>query len=343
MNAVGDDELVGPGRDQFYLAAADRLARLPQVSAATVTGASRPLSGTNMANIRVPGHDSLPQLTGNTPAVHAVDERYLATVGLELQAGRWVRAEDVTGNAPVVVVNRALVDLVLGPDPLGSCVYLSAEGPCLQVVGVVATTKQTSPSEDPRPQLYIPIRQQEHYRANSVLVRVRPGTDGVVPAIRSTLLDAAPAGIRYIDVRPLAERLVPFLRPWRLGAHVFTAFGVLALLVAGIGLYSLLAYEVTRRRPEIGIRGALGATRRTIVRSVAGRSLALVGAGIGVGLVLTALIAPKAADLLSETSPRDPLTLGVVPGVLLLVALAAAAGPAIRAARVDPAEALRAE
>jgi predicted permease len=343
VDGKGADELEGPGRARLYRVAADRLGRLPGVASTAVLAASRPLSGTNLTEIRVPGRDSLPELAGNTPAVHAVDEDYLTTLGLELHAGRWIRSDDDAGSSPVVVVNRALADLVLGPAPLDACFYLSADGPCLQVVGVVATAKQASPSERARPQLYIPFRQQDRYPANSVLVRVRPGAEGVVSAIRSAFLEASPASIRYIDVRSLADRLVPFLRPWRLGANVFTAFGILALLVAGIGLYSLLAYEVTRRRPELGIRGALGASRRRIVRSVVGRSLATVGAGIAIGLGLTALIAPRAADLLYETSPWDPVTLVAVPLILLLVALAATALPAHRASRVHPAEALRAE
>jgi ABC-type antimicrobial peptide transport system permease subunit len=141
----------------------------------------------------------------------------------------------------------------------------------------------------------------------------------------------------------LAENLERQYRPWRIGASLFTAFGLLALLVAAIGMYSSIAYAVTQRSHELGVRMALGARAAEIGKLVIGSGLRIAGAGIALGIVVALALSRLIESLLYDTKARDPLVLGGVAAVLLLVAIVAAALPAWRAARLDPVRALRAE
>jgi len=135
--------------------------------------------------------------------------------------------------------------------------------------------------------------------------------------------------------------VAPRLRPWRLGATMFTVFGVLAVVLAAIGLYSVLAYDVAERRLELGVRSALGAATQRLALLVIGRGVRAVAAGTVLGVLISLALGPRIAALLFRTSPRDPFVFVGVAFVLLVVAVAATMVPAVRAARVDPMEALR--
>ncbi len=147
----------------------------------------------------------------------------------------------------------------------------------------------------------------------------------------------------YADVRPLAALIDPHVQPWRLGASMFTLFGLLALLVAGIGLYGVVAYDVAQRAPEMAIRLAMGAPVPRVVRGVVRDALRLVVPGLVLGAGAALLAGRAAAPLLFHESARDPAVFAAVAGLLLFVGVAAALVPARRASRVEPASALRAE
>jgi putative ABC transport system permease protein len=149
--------------------------------------------------------------------------------------------------------------------------------------------------------------------------------------------------VRYVRSMPMEELVTRELRQWRLGAALFSLFGLLALAVAAIGLYSVLAFDVAQRVREIGLRTALGASQGTIMRLVVSRSLRITAAGMAAGLICAAMLAPRLRDLLYQVSPHDPLTLVVVVATLYIVSLLAAWIPAWRASRVDPNVALRAD
>jgi ABC-type antimicrobial peptide transport system permease subunit len=142
-------------------------------------------------------------------------------------------------------------------------------------------------------------------------------------------------------VRALSSIVDEQLQPWRLGATLFALFGVLGLVVAALGLYSVVAHDVAQRSHEIGVRMALGARRRDVARLVVGRGLGQALLGVGFGLALAALVTRRFADLLFDTSPNDPVIYGGVGVLLLVVAIAATLVPARRASRVEPVEALR--
>jgi ABC-type antimicrobial peptide transport system permease subunit len=175
-----------------------------------------------------------------------------------------------------------------------------------------------------------------------LLVRVRGEASAQSDAIRHDLQRAMGTSV-FVIARPMESILAPVTRSWRLGATMFVVFGALALTLAAIGLYSIVAYGVAQRRHEMGVRIALGARASTVVALVLrdGLRIVIVGAIVGMGVSLASgrWIRP----LLFEVSPRDPLVFAAVAIVLLVVAVVAAAVPAMRASRVDPAASLRAD
>jgi ABC-type antimicrobial peptide transport system permease subunit len=149
--------------------------------------------------------------------------------------------------------------------------------------------------------------------------------------------------VRFVDAVALSDYVAPQMRSWRLGASMFTAFGVLALIVAGWGLYSVLAFDVTLRRRELGIRSALGAGTERLVGLVLKRALVLVAVGVAVGVTASWGAAPLVQPLLFRVRAADPTVYGLVALTLLAVAALAGSVPAWRATRVDPREALQAD
>jgi ABC-type antimicrobial peptide transport system permease subunit len=164
----------------------------------------------------------------------------------------------------------------------------------------------------------------------------------IAETIRREALTLEP-GLRYVSARPLDDVISPQLRAWRLGAGLFSAFGLLALAVAAVGLYSVVAFDVEGRRREIGVRAALGASSAAILRLIVGDGLRLSAAGVVLSLVLAWLFAPLLSDLLFGVPPQDASIFGAVAMVLVIAAMLASAIPGFRAARIHPSEALRDE
>jgi ABC-type antimicrobial peptide transport system permease subunit len=197
---------------------------------------------------------------------------------------------------------------------------------------------------EPRPQYYLPLGNLPSLGATGrvLIVRTAPrAAESIAGEVRSVLAEAFPAA--QVHVRRMLENLEPEYRPWRLGATLFTGFGLLALLVAIVGIYSTVSYGVSQRTHEFGVRAALGAQLGDVVRLVVGEGLRTVAIGVVLGIGLALAAGRLVAAMLYGVSPADPLTLALVPGVLLVVAAAAAVVPAWKAGRVDPMTALRAE
>jgi ABC-type antimicrobial peptide transport system permease subunit len=189
---------------------------------------------------------------------------------------------------------------------------------------------------------YMPLAQHGSQRPNALYIRASADVSELAAAVAPLLRSFDPR-VRFATVRPLREILDPQARAWTLGAAMFTAFGLLALLVAAVGLYGVLAFDVAQRTRELGIRTALGAERAKLLRSVLSTGLGLGGAGVALGLLAAIVAGPFAADLLFQVSPRDPVVLAGVAAVLLVVSLVASVVPGLRATRVDPIRALRSE
>lgn len=328
----------------LYERAQERAGALPVVDQAALAF-SMPFRDSWSAEFRAPGLDSLPHFPGGGPYLNAVSPQFLSTMGLEVRRGRGIEDSDAEGTLPVMVVNEYLASrLWPDQDPIGRCVLIGRDAEtCTTVVGVVENAHRQGLIEPDEALYYLPLAQHlNDYPPRTLFVRVRPGAADVQQSLRREL-EGFDSRIRFAAVRGYREILDPQARAWQLGATLFTLFGALALVVAAVGIYSVFAFDVTRRVPEIGIRGALGATPGWIVRLVLADVARVAGTGLVLGLVVALLLAPRLAPLLYAVPARDPVVLASVTVVLCLVALAAGAVPAWRATRVEPTVALRAE
>jgi predicted permease len=270
---------------------------------------------------------------------------YFRTLGIPIVAGREFTASDAKGAPEVAILNENLARRLFGDrDPVGRTFRYPAPRPSapITVVGVAANSKYFTLGEENPLALYSPYAQAPGgHLALQLLVR-SPRAEGLVREIARALGALDPSAA--IEVRPMREALGFALLPSRIGALLLGSAALLGLALASIGLYGVLAYSVTRRTAEIGLRMALGASGLAVLGMVLRESMALVGSGVAVGLGIAAFATrPLAMFLVSELSPTDPITfLGVI-GLLSAVAVAATLGPAVRATRVDPMTALRAE
>jgi ABC-type lipoprotein release transport system permease subunit len=232
-------------------------------------------------------------------------------------------------------------------NPLGKCVKMSdATAPCRTIVGVAHDTQRDvgTMRGTRRMQFYIPLSQTPMVPpAFSRTIMVRAAEPLMtVASIREVLFQLQP-GLRFIQTRTFEQVYTPSFQSWKTGATLFTAFGGLALLVAAVGLYSLLSYGVAQRTREIGVRMALGARPTSVVHLVLQQGLVLVLAGVAVGLAVAFFAARATAALLFKTEPTEPGIYLAVAAVLLCIAVVAGTVPAWRATRVSPMTALRSE
>ena len=336
-------ERLSGGTSAVYRELAIRARALPGVIA-TATTMQVPFAISGGTYIAVPGIDSVERL-GNF-RLNGVGDGYFETTGTRIIRGRPLSAGDRRGTPLVMVVSDSMArTLWPGRDPIGQCVKVGGPTfPCSEVVGVAENVHQYEIRQESSLQYWFPESQEQGNNSGAfgVLVRVDGDPVRLAPAMRRALLPTLPRSM-HLTVRPLGTSVERALRPWRLGATMFTAFGVLGLVIATLGLFSALAYAVSQRRREFGVRLALGARRGGIVRMVLGQGLRLAVAGVAIGIVIAMAAGSRLAPLLLGVGPRDPLiTLGVA---LALAATATIAGlvPAWRAARVDPAEALRSD
>ena len=275
--------------------------------------------------------------------LNAVSEDYFKTMGTRIIRGRGISDHDIE-NAPKVVVVSDAMGKVLWPgkDPIGQCIRMGSDTtPCITVVGIAENIKEQSLSADSGYYYYLPAMQ---FNPNNggLFVRTRGEADRMKETLRRELQKVMP-GASYVTVTPLTEILGGVTRSWHLGATMFVAFGFLALVLAAVGLYSVIAYNVQQRTHELGVRVALGAQVQDVVRLVVTDGLRLAIAGVAIGGAVALWAGKFVKDLLFEVSPRDPVVFGVVVTTLVLVAIAASWIPARRASRVDPNVALRAE
>jgi putative ABC transport system permease protein len=279
-----------------------------------------------------------------------VSPAYFETTGIRLLKGRLFTDADRSG-APTdyfvkepyrAAVISASLAKALWPneDAIGKCFVIGIMHGCVPVVGVVTDAHVMNVVESESMQYYVPLRPNG---GNVLTIRVRPGQEAQASQVLWRALRRRFPSAEPPIVVSLADVLTPQLRPWRIGASLFSGFGVLALIIAFVGLYGLISYSVTQRSWELGLRLALGAPRESIVSLVVTEGLGFVAIGIAVGTVLSLLSGRAIAALLYETSPYDPRVLVGVALLLLVCAAVASFAPGWRASRIDSATALRAE
>jgi putative ABC transport system permease protein len=350
-SSMGGSLALGGGREDpqsaLYLRLLRRIRANPAVaSAAASMGTPYVGSRYSVTDLKVSGRDSLPTTPGSMISFNAVSADYFAAAGMPVARGRgFTDADEVLGAPPVAVVGQALARLAWPDrDPIGQCLFVGEnDATCAQVIGVVGDTRTGGVEEQPTLVYYLPYGQ--HLISppiDGLVIRTREPAAEAQGEVQRALQSAEP-DLPYVHVESLADRIAPFWRSWQLGAAMFTAFGVLALVIAALGLYAVTAYGVTQRTQEIGVRMALGAQRGDVVRLAVGQALRATAIGAGAGLLAALVLSRAVRALLFQVQPADPATLAASIALLLVVAAAAAFVPARRAAQVDPMEALRCE
>lgn len=338
-----------PERQQvasFYDGFLERIRSLPGVGAAGMVSAV-PMSG-NDTDVDFVIEGEPPPAPGQTHVIwyRQADPAYFQTMRIPLLEGRPFTASD-NPDAPVVVMGEAAAQRFFpGEDAVGKRIKPgsdpSADRPWWTIIGVVGSVRHTGLDADPKSEMYIPQALAPR-RGMTVVVRAAGGApQDLVPSIRAELRALDPnlamAGVQTAERMIAGSVALP-----RFLTTSLVAFGLLALLLAGIGIYGVVAYAVGQRTRELGIRVALGAERRDVLGLVMGQGLAFVGAGLAIGLVAALALGHAIRGLLFQVPPQDPLTLLVVPVALAAVAALATYVPARRATRVDPVIALRDE
>jgi putative ABC transport system permease protein len=289
----------------------------------------------------VPGVDSVRKL-GHF-ILQAGNADYFHVSGTRILRGRGFDATDGPNAPRVVVVGDGMAKLLWpGQDPIGKCIRISADtAPCTTVVGVAEEMRMRALDDVREHTYYLPLTQYDDVPGD-LFVRVAGDAADYDGAIRRALQPLMP-GAAYVNVRPLRELVDPRMRGWQFGATMFLAFGGLALALAAVGLYSVIAYGVAQRQKELGVRIALGASRGSVVRLVVAGGVRVVLLGVGIGALIALWAGRWIGALLFDESPKDPVVYAAVATLLLVVAIVATAMPAFSAARVDPNVALRAE
>jgi putative ABC transport system permease protein len=304
---------------------------------------------TNTADLRVPGIDSVAKLGRFNLQLGTPD--FFKVLDTRILRGRAFDASDRAGTPLVGVVSEAMGRALWpGKDPIGQCFHVAwgdqygvDEAPCTTVIGIAENTAQQNLADDPRFMYYLPIEQRSPHQIASLLLRMSDrNATSHMERVRAELTKAMP-GDGLVFVRPLQEVVDDQSRSWRLGATLFVAFGGLALVVAIVGHYGVISYNVAQRMHELGVRVALGASTSDVTRLVVRQGVAFALAGVVIGLGLALAAARWIQPLLFRQSATDPATYAAVAAAMLLAAVAASAIPAFRAARADPNVALRSD
>ena len=317
---------------------------VPGVATASLT-VSVPFWSNEGRSLHVPGIDSVRKL--GRFMLQAGSPSYFATMGTHILRGRGIAPEDRAGAQRVVVVSESMARILWpGKDAIGQQMKISSDTtPYWTVVGVAENMRGRWLRGEPEFWYFLPIAQYAAHLGAAdpyLFARVSGRAEDFVEALRRRLQQEMP-GASYVTARSLRSIVAERQRSWEFGATMFVAFGTLALVLAAIGLYSVIAYAVAQRTHELGVRIALGASVSDVMRMIVGQGVAFAVAGIAIGSLIALWAGRWVEPLLFLQKARDPLVFAVVAAVLLVVAIAATLRPAFRATRVDPTVALRSD
>lgn len=331
-----------PQTEALYRDVVQRLDALPMIADASVSDGAAFGGGFEWTTF-TDGVDQNDPRNGRLTPVVAISPGYFSTRSMTLLEGRdFNDADDANGNM-VAVVNAAAANTFWpGQDPIGKHLHFITETWTVTVVGEVNTVKYATLGEPPTAIVYWPLKQ--HYSESAFLFVRSKGPDPakVMPSVRNVLHSLAP-GVPPVFVQTIEQTLDASLTAPRMGAELLGIFGLLALILAAIGTYGVMSYSVTQRTNEIGIRMTLGAQPANVLRLILSNGMAMVIAGVVIGLGLSMLLARSMQSLLYGIGIFDPLSFLSTAGLLILVALGACWIPARRAMKVDPIVALRYE
>jgi predicted permease len=341
-----DEKLAG-----LYREMSERLEAVPGVRSVTFSRTSLLSHGSSSRTFYLPeaakappGPDGNPAPTGDV-YIHQVRENFLETMEIPLLAGRALSERDDARAPKVAVVNQTFARKFFGGEnPVGRRFTFNPQKPEeVEIVGLARDAKYTTQRAEAPPTAYLPWLQELRSMTGAVFeVRTAGDPEGSVAAVRRAVQELD-ARFPLNNFKTQTQQADETLAMERLFAKLLSLFGLLAQALAAIGLYGVLAWSVARRTHEIGIRMALGASRRDVLRMVLRQGMTLTLVGVAVGLACAMALTRLLEGVLYGVSPTDPLTFAAVAALLLAVALAACLVPARRATKVDPMEALRYE
>jgi predicted permease len=339
--------LIGYEEEQargFYRQAIERVSHVPGVEAAAFTR-TLPLgdSSNSSGPILKEGETLARGTAGRNIMNNVVSAGYFKTMQIPFVEGRDFDDRDQPKTQRVIIINQQMAQILWpGESAVGKRIFIGAESRnALEVVGVVKTGKYRNLAEDPKPFFYYTMGQ---LRPTTMALVVRGSTDprSLVGAIRGQI-QALDRRVPIFAIKTMEEHMTYALWAPSMAATFSLAFGVLAILLSAVGLYSVMAYVVSQRTREVGIRMALGADRGDVMKMITQQGMRLAAIGVGIGLVLSLALAQVLSSLLIGVSGYDVPTFILVPVLLAVVALVACYLPARRATKVDPLVALRYE
>jgi len=326
----------------FIQDAIDRLGALPGVAIATTTGQA-PFRGEWSTTLEPwPGVTFAGGRTDLSVGLNVVSPGYFEAMGIPLLRGRAFSSADRKGGPPVVIVNETFARIVFGDaDALGQTVPLRDGQTPLTIVGIARDATYYELNEEQWTQAYAPVMQL-YQPGQRFLIKTSADPATLVGPVQDAL-HAIDPDLAFASVETLESVHAEQLVRYRASAQLVGLSGIIALLLAGAGLYGVMAYRVAQRRREIGLRVALGASRGTLAADILGRGLRLTAIGIALGLAASLLLGRFVESMLFGVQARDPVAFIAAPLVLLAAGVAAMLVPARRAMRVDPMTAMRAE
>ncbi len=344
---------------EFYRRVVERMEQIPGVESATVARIEVLTGGGRVATIAVEGRPDSGNraqmesrdaraTTGETAMANVVGPAFFTTLGIPIVRGRDFTSADTDASPLVAIVSQSMAaQFFPGEDALGRRFTTGARGTgdsadtWIEIVGIARDSKYASLSEAASPVIYLSLA-QTHETGVTLYVRSAGAAAPLIASIRREIQALEPH-LPVPDTRTMAQTIAMSLYAPRMGATLLAVFGGLAVLLACLGIYGVLVFSVARRTREIGIRMALGATRRSVTALVVREGMTLVAVGLVIGLAAGALLSASVASFLHGVSPLDPRTYAIAPLVLAAVALIACWLPSRRAVRVDPLQALKTE
>jgi len=325
--------------EQFYKQARDRVSSVPGIL--SVSWASNlPLWGRKETGVVIEGQEPHKKSDAISAVVNTIDLDYFSTLDVPFVKGRDFTQDDRDRSAPVAIINDTMAaEFWPNQDPLGKRVQLPRGKGFLQIVGIVKTSNYQTLGKPPQPCIYLPLRQ--NFSDGMILyVRTEQDPSTILASVQGEIHNIDP-GLAAEDIRTGSKIIDQALWWSKIAVELLGVFGLVALGLASVGLYGIMAYSVNQRRREIGVRMALGAGQGNVWLLVLRQGMTLVLTGLAVGVALALLVGHALSRFLYGVSGSDPLSLGGASMVLLGVALVACYLPARNASRVDPLVALR--
>ncbi|HEY1336301.1 MAG TPA: FtsX-like permease family protein, partial [Bryobacteraceae bacterium] len=325
---------------EFLRSMLGRAAAVPGVHTAALS-LNRPLNGGLLATMLKEGDETDPN-RGLLTTLNSISPEYFDTMRIPVIEGRALTPYDRQGSARVAVITKAMAQHFWpGESAIGKRFRFAIERDYIQVVGVAANSVVNAIGEQPQPVAYVPL-DQRFQSAVSMIVRTDGNPAAVMPGVLKQVQSINPDMVLN-NPQTVQQAISAGLWAPRMGAALFGIFGLLAMLLASVGIYGVMAYNVAQRTNEIGIRMAMGAKPRDVLRLVVGHGMRLTAIGIAASVVCGILVTRLIVNLLFNVPPYDPVTYAAVSALIAAVAFLAGWLPARRAARIDPVVALRGE